>query len=98
MRINEALYGSEANSSEYDQLALEQTWARFDVSLPIDVFMGWKTFLIEDQERSRLIIKQLDKEGVSEYILTKGEFDELNTQLFHELDNLYERELMDVES
>lgn len=74
-RLNEALYGTKAESSKYDQLAIEQTWARFDVTMPVDVFDGCKIFLIENQEKSRLIIKQLNREGISEDILTKGEFD-----------------------
>ncbi|MBP2655797.1 MAG: hypothetical protein H6Q73_3366 [Firmicutes bacterium] len=92
-RIKGALYDCIIN--EYYQVALDETWARFNVNIPVDVFDGWNLFLVENEnlEQARLIAVKLDNKEIYESILKKGEFDEIITSLYKELDKLYEIEL-----
>ncbi|MFB9275607.1 Imm42 family immunity protein [Cohnella cellulosilytica] len=46
-RLNEALYG---DSSKYDSIAIEETWAQFNVCPPIDIFDNWKIFMVETKK------------------------------------------------
>lgn len=92
-RINGTLYGYEV--SEYYQVALKETWARFDVKIPVDVFDGWKIFLVENRssDKARLIVMKLETEEIYETVLRQGEFDEVIVKAQQELDKLYEIEL-----
>ncbi|EGO64879.1 immunity 42 family protein [Acetonema longum] len=95
-RLNGALYGCDGTAccdTNFETIAVEETWARFNVSLPVDIFDGWKIFLVESQEKARIIVKKIDKEGIYEAFLTPGEFDEVIAKAYGELDKLYEIEL-----
>ena len=92
-QLNAAVYGSEINESY--QLDLEETWARFDVKIPVDIFDQWKIFLVEDTslESARLVVAKLDVNEVFETFLDQSEVDKVLLNAYDELNKLYEFEL-----
>lgn len=89
-KLNDALYG---NSSHYDEIAMKEIWARFDVGFSIDIFNCWKIFLVENHEKARLVINKLDEEGgLYQIQLNKGEFDEIIFMAYQELGRIYDIE------
>lgn len=88
--LNNALYGCE--ESAYEKISTEETWARFDICIRVDVFDGWKIFLIEKNDKAKLIVKE-EENRVFECVLLRGEFDEVITNAYKKLDALYEGEL-----
>jgi hypothetical protein len=75
--IQEGLFESSLSLSG---LSEDERWARFDVSLPVDVFDGYRMYLFDCSENSRLLIGHRPPnreryEFVQEQRLEKGEFD-----------------------
>lgn len=63
-------------------LVEEETWARFDVSLDVDVFDGWRMYLIDCPTESRLLVGKWHPSSTEctftkEQKLAVGEFDEI---------------------
>ena len=90
-RLNDTLYGCDV--CQYDNVAIEDTWARFNVTLPVDIFDGWKVFLVENKEKSRIIINMLKEQDLKEAILIPGEFDDVIVKVYEELNRLYKEEV-----
>ena len=95
-RIDNALYGAQHSNDE--ERAMEESWARFNVTLSVDIFSGWKIFLIEDCEDARIITGRLNEDGRSynniyEVTLKCGEFDRILNEAYKEMNKLCLREL-----
>lgn len=90
-RLNDALFGN--GESEYEMASKEQSWARFNVAIPVDVFDQWKVFLVERQDISRFIIKDLNGVEVYEVLLKDSHFDKVIAEIYGELNKLYELEV-----
>ncbi|USG64629.1 immunity 42 family protein [Brevibacillus ruminantium] len=93
--LNEELYGSSESSAD-NTMVIEEACARFNITLPVDIFDLWKIFLVENLEESRLLFKKIDSEDwqqVYEIYLKKGEFDEVVIKAHNELDDIYNDEL-----
>ncbi|WP_025028362.1 Imm42 family immunity protein [Caldalkalibacillus mannanilyticus] len=91
-RLNGGLYSGDP---KYDSLAIDESWARFDIGLPIDIFNEWKIFLIEYENKSRFIIQKLgstENEFLHEVSIESGKFDSVISKAFKLLDELYEKE------
>ncbi|WP_242772456.1 Imm42 family immunity protein [Brevibacillus parabrevis] len=89
--LNKALYES-SEPSAINTMVKEEACARFNITLPVDVFDPWKIFLVENQEESRLLLKKNDsgpQQQICEIFLRKGEFDDVVIRAHKELDNLY---------
>ncbi|MCP4352055.1 MAG: hypothetical protein GY795_41860 [Desulfobacterales bacterium] len=91
-RLNEALFGYEI--SQYYETANDECWARFNITLPVDVFDNWKVFLIEGKETARIIYRNPDTEDavVHEEFIAPGEFDEIIEDAYKALDSYYCKE------
>lgn len=92
-RLNSTLYGCE--ESPYYDLSIKETWARFNINIPVDVFDDWKMFIIENQEKLRIIAKKFEKDDNSdiyEFLLKPGEFDQVILRAYEELNNIYDQE------
>lgn len=88
-RLDGALYG---NTSSYDHLALEETWARFHAKINVDVFDGRKIYIVENATDARVIVS--NQLGViKEFSLGYGVFDSVLYETYLRLDELYENEL-----
>lgn len=93
IKLNDALYG---DSSQFEEIALEETWARFNVNFTIDIFNNWKMFLVENQDKARLVFKNLCEDahngGVHQIELKKGEFDEVIYKAYEEMGRIFDIE------
>jgi hypothetical protein len=64
--------------------------ARFEVSINVDVFDGWKIFLIDCIDFSIILFKSINDEKVKYSRLQKGEFDDAICKLSDDLERIYE--------
>lgn len=53
IRVHDALF---EHSATYGRVADEEHWARFNVTIPVDVFDGWQIFLIETVGEAKLLV------------------------------------------
>jgi hypothetical protein len=92
--IDSSLYGHpEKAGSEFE---IGPT-ARFDVCPRADVFIGWKVYLIECGEEGRLLYKNSADRSVSEFFLSKGEFDKCIKPVWDELNSIYDRAMETID-
>lgn len=96
-RINDVLYGYER--TKYDEIANEEGWMRFNITLPVDVFDNWKLFIVENSESARIIYRHPDilNEIVYEAIINKGVFDEIIEDAYKKLNSIYSNEMIGKE-
>lgn len=66
--------------------------ARFDIRIPVDVFDSWKIFLIEGDDKAKLIYKRVDSSRTAEFVLSPGEFDSVFGKAYAYLEHLYDVE------
>ncbi len=78
----------------------EEQWARFDISIPVDVFDDWRMYLIDCGSQSRLLVSH--KRGDShtfvlllEQLLSPGEFDRVITEFQSNLEATWEQHRYD---
>jgi hypothetical protein len=90
-RLNGAFY--DYDISLFYKKSIEETWARFNVTIPVDIFDGWKVYLIEGFKKSRIIFKTADSEDIIEETLEPGSFDDVFIKVYDKLNKLYEDEL-----
>ena len=90
-RLDARLYG-ENEPVAPDQSQLPHTPARFEITIPVDVFDQWKAFLIECGNDARILFKSIDAAVVKVATIPIGIFDDAITKAFHCLDKLYEAE------
>ncbi|WP_347988221.1 hypothetical protein [Methylomonas sp. AM2-LC] len=64
--------------------------ARFEIKINVDIFDGWKMFLI-DLENKTLFICQPPDKSISFYDLKIGDFDAAVSEFSEYLNNCYER-------
>lgn len=81
--VNDAIYGDSVGDDEE---------ARFDVTIPVDVFAGVKIFLFDFLgEGSRLIYSNNNGGVVMGWGLRLGEFDSVIKRFYDELQGIYKR-------
>jgi len=71
--LDAALYGKW--DIDNHMLAEQEEWARFNVLPDLDVFEGWKVFLLETPTAGRLILSPAPYEAVGEVAVAPGEVD-----------------------
>lgn len=82
--------------SPYEQVANEEIWARLDANILVDIFNDWKVYIIENDEKARVIVGRLVSEckySVFETELKPNEFDKVVFVVYKELERMYESEL-----
>lgn len=84
------LLGGQAylDSEKYEEIALKETWARFNIGLGLDVFNDVIINLIDDEKKSRIVFSY--SEGIFEFYLEKGVVDNVFFYFYKEFDSLYE--------
>ncbi|MCI5920147.1 MAG: immunity 42 family protein [Roseburia sp.] len=84
------LLGGQAylDSEKYEEIALKETWARFNIELRLDVFNGVIINLIDDEKKSRIVFSY--SEGIYEFYLERGVVDNVLFCFYKEFDALYE--------
>jgi len=61
-------------SPSIQEVAVREEWWRHNVTPPLDVFSGWKIFLVESEVTARLVV-QHPNQSVTECSLDAGEVD-----------------------
>jgi hypothetical protein len=74
-------------------LVEEEQWRNLCLFPAVDVFDGWKGFLLRGEEIERLIFSVAPYEEVKEAKLNCGEFDGVIECVRKELNEIYEREI-----
>ena len=89
-RLDSVLYGK--TNSEYERLAQQEGWARFEVHLPLDIFDQWKVYLIDSPPEARIVYSSIGESPV-EVNLSAGIFDKVIIDVFNALLDTYELEI-----
>jgi len=79
------------NNLSTEEVAVREEWWRHNVTPPLDVFSGWKIFLVESEASARLIVQHPDR-SVTERSLDVGEVDQILAETQMALTELYEPE------
>lgn len=86
-RLNSTLFGN--GNEQYNEISELEIWARFNIGLNVDIFRGYKVFLVESENKARIISS--DKKGIiNQYYIEKGVVDKLFIKFFNELNKVYE--------
>jgi hypothetical protein len=86
--LSRALY---TPSTEYDDIAVEECWARFEIGLPVDVFDGWHIFLLEDDSEAKIIYSKFNN-NIMELKLPTGFFDKVIEDTYTSIQKIYEKQ------
>jgi hypothetical protein len=86
--LDSGLYGSDA---EIQARAIEEQWARFQIDLPIDVFDECRVYLLDGEQKSRIVLKHLASGILEEFAVDLGAFDAAAGDAFAELQRSLER-------
>ena len=86
--IDSLLYGDGRNARS----GMPETPARFDITIPVDVFDEWKVYLFECEESARIVFKKNSETQVRSHLLMRGEFDRVINETYRNLDQLYDKE------
>lgn len=78
-------------SPSIEETALREEWWRHNVTPPLDVFSGWKLFLVESETDARLIVQSAGR-SATEYSLRAGEVDQVLAAVQAALQELYASE------
>ncbi len=90
--IDVALSGS--GPDVLQELANEEHWRSLCAFPPVDVFDGWKGFLINDGKFCRFIFSHSPYAEIREVAVDFGEFDLIINSVRKELNDIYELELI----
>ena len=71
------------DSDEYEEIAMEEMWARFNIKIGLDVFNNAIIKLIDGQDVSRIVFSYNDI--VNELYLEKGVVDDVILSFYEEL-------------
>jgi immunity protein 42 of polymorphic toxin system len=93
-RLDEELFGT--NEGELDeQSQLLDTAARFDITIPVDVFDQWKAYLIECNDYAIILFKNTSDADTKVAQIAIGEFDSVIQEFYDYLNGLYSKETTD---
>jgi hypothetical protein len=89
--LHKGLFHSDSSLS---QIVEDESWARFCVSLPVDIFDNWRLYLVDCESRSRLLVGCMHEESDTfEFLLEKslliGEFDRIIIAFQKDLEALW---------
>ncbi len=85
----DTLYG---RNPEYEDVAQEECWARFQIDLPLDIFDHWKIYMVECESEARIVYSNPGGIIVEE-ILELGIVDKVISDTFNELTAMYEAKI-----
>ena len=74
----------------YNYISEEFTFARFDISIHVDVMDNFEIYLVEDKSASKILYFNVETKQLTYFDLEVGEFDEVALQAYNYLDKLYD--------
>lgn len=92
--LDDGLFGNE--SSEFAETAFREAWGRFYITPSLDVFNGWKIFIVENAYNGRIIFSHNFDQlhgMIDEVIINSGDFDHVLTQAIIGLQKIYDAAL-----
>lgn len=84
------------DNEKYAEMALEETWARFNIEVDLDVFGDVFIGLIDSGKMARIIYTD-DKNILHEFYLNQGEVDEVFVCFYKELNAFYEEKILGMQ-
>lgn len=90
------LLGGQAYLDDYDkyeEIALKETWARFDIGIGLDVFSNTVVKLIDSEKSSRIVFTNDDK-VIYDYYLDRGIVDKVFLDFYNEFNGFYEEQVL----
>lgn len=87
--LDNALYGSEEAGSASDTLLPDEP-ARFEITVPVEVFNDWKVFLIECGEKAFVLLKSFSTGELQSVVIQSGLFDKAIDEAYRFLNVLHE--------
>ena len=74
-----------------DRRAIEEQWARQNITPEVDVFDAWRVFLVESDSTARVLYRRSEPDAeVHEVLLSPGEVDGILGRACVEMSALYE--------
>lgn len=87
-RLNSTLFGK--GNKQYNKIGEEETWARFNICINIDIFYAYKIFMVEQGDKARIVFSD-QNEILHGYYIQKGIVDEVFEQLYDEFNKIYDQ-------
>ena len=91
-KLDESLYGSSEDQASNDFL-LPDSPARFNITLPVDIFDQWKAYLLECGDKSTILFKNIHDMDIKEGVIPTGLFDNVIKEVYEFLNYCYEKEI-----
>jgi hypothetical protein len=91
--IDSSMYVSD-ECQDADESQLPDTPARFEIRIPVEIFNGWKIYLIECAERALVYFKHSNDAEVRVANLPVGIFDRVIKEAYVCLNELYDNEVL----
>jgi len=85
--LSESIYGDSENALG----EVPVSPARFEITIPVDVFDHWKIFLIDCNSCSIVLYQRIEEKEVRSAKLYLGEYDNVITKLYNDLESIYQQ-------
>ena len=79
------------DNEKYEEQAIEEMWARFDINMGLDVFGNTMVKLVDNLERSRIVFVDNNK-FLHEIYLEKGIVDEIFICFYSEFSRFFKEQ------
>ena len=89
------LLGGQAylDDEKYEEMALEEMWARFNIKIGLDVFNNTIIKLIDNQKNSRIVFSK-DNKVIYDFYLDRGIVDKVFLTFYNEFNSFYEEQVL----
>lgn len=84
-RISKAL----RYENEYAEQAQIEQWRKFEIGMCIDIFYDYTIYMVEVQNKARIILST-SQEELSDIYIKKGVFDNVSMQFYMEFNKIYD--------
>ncbi|MFS8146234.1 Imm42 family immunity protein [Rhizobium sp. BR 249] len=74
----------------YNYISEEFPFARFDVSVHVDVMDNYEIYLVENRYASKILYFNLERKELKHFLLDIGEFDKVALAAYGYLDKIYD--------
>jgi len=82
-----ALFGG--LDTDLEDVAMEEQWARHRITPELDVFDGWRVYLVETEAIGRLLYGEAERREIHEFTVLPGECDKVLDEACLEIGEIY---------